>query len=61
MAGIEHSLVTKVVIANQVIFFSADRTGMCHFISLTNTLYLIFFNGVPFNIIGRNTPRTGGI
>jgi hypothetical protein len=53
MAGVEHSLVTKVVIANQMIFFSADRTGMGHFIPFTITLYIIFFNGVPYSIIGR--------
>jgi hypothetical protein len=32
VAGIEHSLIAKVVIANQALFFSADRTGMSHFV-----------------------------
>jgi hypothetical protein len=30
VAGIEYSFVTKVIIADQCLFFSADRTGSCH-------------------------------
>jgi hypothetical protein len=32
VAAIEHSFIAKVVIANQVFFFSADRTGLSHFV-----------------------------
>jgi hypothetical protein len=55
VAGIEHSFVTKVVVTNQMFFFSADRTGMGHFIPLTDTFYIIFFDGVPYILIGWNS------
>ena len=39
VAAIEHSLVAKVVIANQMFFFSADRTGLSHFVFLGITMF----------------------
>jgi len=53
MTGVEHSILTKVIIARQMIFFSADWAYQSHF--FLRLIYLIFFDGWAYIFIDLTT------
>ena len=58
MTGIEYSIITKIIIRNQMLFFSAARTSRSQCIPFFLSLCRIFYDGILYSISGQGKLQT---